>query len=60
LGELAIGTGLGMRLDFTFFIFRIDAGVPLKDPGRASNDRWMIGDLKLKSVNYNFGIGYPF
>ena len=60
LSELALGTGIGMRLDFTFFIFRIDAGIPLKDPGRAANDRWVINYLKLSSINYNFGIGYPF
>ncbi|MBL0070566.1 MAG: BamA/TamA family outer membrane protein [Bacteroidetes bacterium] len=60
LSELALGTGIGMRLDFTFFISRIDAGIPLKDPGRAANDRWVINYLKLSSINYNFGIGYPF
>ncbi|MBL7916648.1 MAG: BamA/TamA family outer membrane protein [Bacteroidia bacterium] len=60
LSELALGTGVGMRLDFTFFIFRVDAGIPLKDPGRDADDRWVINYLKLNSINYNFGIGYPF
>lgn len=60
LSEMALGTGVGMRLDFTFFIFRVDAGIPLKDPGREADDRWVVNYLKLNSINYNFGIGYPF
>jgi len=59
-GELAIASGAGVRFDFTFFIFRIDAGVPLKDPSRDPGDRWVFKHLKPRSVIYNFGIGYPF
>ncbi|MBL0341903.1 MAG: hypothetical protein IPP71_13780 [Bacteroidetes bacterium] len=57
---MALGSGVGFRLDFTFFIFRLDVGIPLKDPGRDEGDRWLFGDLKPKTVVYNFGIGYPF
>jgi len=60
LDELALGSGLGVRFDFTFFIFRVDAGVPLKDPGRDERDRWVVPDLKPSSILYNFAIGYPF
>ncbi len=60
LDELAIGTGLGMRFDFSFFVFRLDAGLPVRNPALPADQRWVIGNNKLNSVNYNFGIGYPF
>jgi outer membrane protein assembly factor BamA len=58
--ELAIGTGLGLRLDFSVFILRLDAGVKLRDPSLPENDRWRIDSFKMRQVNWNFGIGYPF
>ncbi|MFZ6052012.1 translocation and assembly module lipoprotein TamL [Halocola ammonii] len=40
LGEIAIGTGLGIRLDFDFFLIRFDFGVQLKDPAKVPGERW--------------------
>lgn len=53
--QLAISPGLGLRLDFDFFLFRVDAAVPFKQPH-------LSGITKLSSMkpNWNFGIGYPF
>lgn len=59
--EVAIDAGLGMRLDFGFFLFRLDAALPLRDPSRSSNERWLqSSEYRLKKVVWNFGIGYPF
>ncbi|HPS83860.1 MAG TPA: BamA/TamA family outer membrane protein [Bacteroidales bacterium] len=58
--ELGIGTGVGLRLDFDFFIFRIDASFPLRDPSRAENLRWVGFDKPLTRTTLSFGIGYPF
>lgn len=58
--ELALGAGVGLRLDFSFFIIRLDAATPFHDPGRAVNDRWAIKYFKWSDVNLNLGIGYPF
>ena len=60
LGEIAINGGIGARLDFSFFIFRIDAAAPFKNPAYPAGERWRINNLKLKDVIWNFGIGYPF
>jgi hypothetical protein len=60
LKEIAIGTGLGVRFDFSFFIFRLDAGIPVRDPSKPEDLRWVLRTNKFNSVNYNFGIGYPF
>lgn len=59
--EFALGTGVGLRYDFKFFLIRMDVGVPLRDPALAgTKDCWVIKDFKLKDLIFNFGIGYPF
>lgn len=60
LGQIALGTGLGIRVDFNFFIIRLDCGIKLKDPSRPEKDRWMFGHQPLNDPVFNFGIGYPF
>ena len=60
--EIAVGTGFGTRFDFSFFIFRFDLGIKIKDPVYPEGQRWVIGNrnLERKDFVYNFGIGYPF
>lgn len=59
--SLALDAGLGLRFDFSFFIFRIDGGLPLYDPGVEVENRWVrFPKFQLRDINWNFGIGYPF
>lgn len=58
--DIAIDAGFGLRLDFSFFIFRLDAAVPIHDPEKPLNERWQFNNIKLKRFIWNFGIGYPF
>jgi outer membrane protein assembly factor BamA len=67
LKELAVGTGIGFRLDFNFFILRFDLAFPLRKPYRDENDRWVIDEINFRSSNWrkenlilNIAIGYPF
>lgn len=60
LNELAINAGVGFRLDFSFFIFRVDAAAPLKDPSYPKEQRWRVNALQMRDVIWSFGIGYPF
>jgi outer membrane protein assembly factor BamA len=60
LSELAIGGGFGVRLNFNFFIIRLDAAYKLKDPSYDKNSRWIIDNLSFNKATWNFGIGYPF
>lgn len=60
LSDIALGTGIGFRVDFSFFIIRLDLGIPLYDPGYAEGDRWVIGIPGRRPVRLNLGIGYPF
>lgn len=40
--QLAIGSGLGLRMDFTYFLVRFDIGVKIYDPAFTSGNRWVI------------------
>lgn len=64
LSEFALGAGLGARFDFTFFVFRVDAALPIKDPTFPEGERYVIKNYELSNflspVNWNIGIGYPF
>jgi outer membrane protein assembly factor BamA len=58
--EFAIDVGLGLRLDFNFFILRVDAAIPLRNPAQPRDARWVMDDWQFKDIIVNFGIGYPF
>jgi outer membrane protein insertion porin family len=62
--EMAVGAGAGLRLDFSFLVFRIDGAYKVFDPARPLGDRFVLNELKFNNlwdkVNFNFGIGYPF
>lgn len=68
--EMALSAGLGLRFDFTYFIFRVDLGTPIRnnypDPKRNNSywfDRsnWRLRDvLKFNNTVLNIGLGYPF
>ncbi len=40
--QLAIGAGYGLRLDFDFFIFRIDIGIPIYNPTFPPGSNWIF------------------
>jgi hypothetical protein len=41
LSEIAIGGGVGARLDFNFFLIRFDFAMQLKDPSLTPGERWV-------------------
>lgn len=42
LGQLAVGAGAGLRLDLNYFVFRLDAGIKVKDPQFSGSDQYVI------------------
>lgn len=63
--EIAVGSGLGLRLDFDFFLFRADFGLKLRDPSMKEGERWLAKSdhsFFFRGSNWAFclGIGYPF
>lgn len=67
LKQLAIGTGVGLRFDFSFLILRTDFAFPLRKPYLPKGQEWVIdeidfGDRNWRKENliFNLAIGYPF
>lgn len=59
--EIAIGSGFGIRYDFSFFVLRLDAAIRIRDPQYAENNRWTFDKHPIRNTTIlNFGIGYPF
>jgi len=59
--ELAVGTGIGLRFDFSFFVFRIDAGTKVLDPALPENKRFVLFKKNLWNNSAAYvAIGYPF
>lgn len=57
--QLGFDAGLGLRLDITFAVLRLDWGVQIHNPNKPAGQRW-IHNFKWKNMALNFGVGYPF
>jgi len=56
--EFAVGTGVGVRADFSFFILRVDGAFKIYNPALDEGRRLGTGGTNFFVLN--FGIGYPF
>jgi outer membrane protein assembly factor BamA len=59
LKDIAVGSGIGLRYDFNFFVLRFDVGFKTYDPARSTGDRW-FQEYNFNHAVYNVGINYPF
>ena len=59
LEDIAIGAGIGLRYDFSFFILRFDTGFKTYDPTFGDQNRW-LNNFNFSNAVYNIGINYPF
>lgn len=75
LSSTAVGIGTGIRVDVSFFVFRLDVGLKLKDPQFTGGDQFVLGkwgnkafkqqyfdqnNERYRFYQLNFGIGMPF
>lgn len=75
LSQIAVGTGLGLRIDFSFFVIRIDGAIKVFDPARRYlnaqdqlvDERFILPKFSFRQLTSSanplvvqFGIGYPF
>ncbi|MCO5260800.1 MAG: BamA/TamA family outer membrane protein [Crocinitomicaceae bacterium] len=40
--QLAVSSGIGLRLDFDFFVMRLDLGLPLSNPSLPKGSQWIF------------------
>jgi outer membrane protein insertion porin family len=65
LSQIALGTGFGLRFDFTFFLLRLDLAFPLAVPyidtdGYFQSVRPFDSQWRRDNLILNLAIGYPF
>ncbi len=59
--EIALGTGLGVRYDFSYIIIRADLGIPIHAPySTGKSGYYNITGSFWKGLVLNLAIGYPF
>ncbi len=69
--DLAIGVGTGVRVDFSYFLIRIDVAYKMKDPARLAYNGWVSpsdfewtstrsNGVKIRNYAIQLGIGLPF
>ena len=57
--QFGMSYGIGLRLDFNFFVIRLDGGTKLYDPGEDAGNKWR----SMRSSDdfaVHLAIGYPF
>ena len=67
LNEFAVGAGIGLRVDVSIMVLRLDIATPLRKPWYPEGDRWVFDEIDLGNRNwrkdnliYSIAIGYPF
>ncbi len=65
IDQIALGTGAGIRIDFTYVIFRFDVGLKTRSPFiNETGSRWYFdawnGQRVTDLLNYNIALGHPF
>jgi hypothetical protein len=61
--QIAVGSGFGLRFDFSFLILRLDVATRIYDPTALPGERWALRNFNNSQKNptaFNLGIGYPF
>lgn len=58
--QIALAYGVGLRLDFTYFLLRLDLGFKAHNPA-ANQEPWpLIHPKWSRDANFHFSVGYPF
>ena len=58
--EIAAAYGIGLRMDFNYFLLRFDMGVKAHNPGKGQ-ERWPIIHPRWgRDTSFHFSVGYPF
>ena len=65
--QIAIGAGVGVRIDLSYFLIRLDLATPLRKPYKTNGSEWVINqfdfgskDWRKQNLIFNIAVGYPF
>jgi len=62
--QIALGAGVGFRMDFEYFKLALDLGYRIRNPfPNPEGSHWAyqrFRELRWRGINYNLSVGYPF
>ena len=58
--EIAASYGAGIRLDFTYFLLRLDLGMKAYNPAQNQEPWPLIHPKWSRDATFHFSVGYPF
>ena len=65
--QIAIGAGVGIRIDLSYFLVRFDLATPLRKPYKTNGSEWVVKEIDFSSTAwrkqnlvFNIAVGYPF
>ena len=65
--EIAVGLGVGLRIDVDLVVLRFDWAFPVRKPWLPEGERWVFNEIDLfnsrwrrDNLLWNISIGYPF
>ncbi|MGO4294629.1 translocation and assembly module lipoprotein TamL [Chitinophaga sp. RAB17] len=65
--QIAVGGGIGLRIDASIVVVRLDLAMPFRIPYLPENERWVLNKIdfgdpewRKKNLILNIAIGYPF
>lgn len=65
--DIAVSAGLGLRLDISILLIRLDVAIPFRKPYLDRGKEWVINQINFSSgawrkenLVFNIAIGYPF
>ena len=54
--QIAISSGLGLRMDLDYFIIRLDVGFPIYNPAFANGAKWVFQEMGTRQTYYQEGM----
>jgi outer membrane protein assembly factor BamA len=59
--EIALSYGMGLRLDFDYFLLRLDTGMKAYNPQENAKSKWVVTNPNFHdNFAWHFAVGYPF
>ena len=58
--QIAMSYGAGLRMDFTYFLLRLDLGMKAHDPATGREPWPLVHPNWHRDATFHFAVGYPF
>ncbi len=62
INQIAAGAGVGLRIDLSFLVVRLDLATPIRKPFETKSQNFDFGnaDYRKENLILNLALGYPF